>query len=253
MPAAVPRPLAWVACLCALGLVARGPAFAPGRQARVFQGAPARSARTQLGAKVKDPLAYGAKKGPVVTYANALIEAAAKKGASVQVTKDVMRMKKLMSDQMFQREYAYLISDPGTPGQIDQVQGYKELFGPYESDIVPKFIGYLAKKRRLPSLPKIIEHFMVEVYEQQGIQPVNVITATPLTDEQAETIKAKMKAKLGATDIKLSVQVNPTLMAGMIVEYGYEDPEDYADPWNRMDLSLQTVLRKAALQEGVLV
>jgi len=246
--------LALAACLCALGLVARGPAFVPGRQARVSQGAPARSARTQLGAVVQDPLSYGFKKGPVVTYANALIEAAAKKGESVQVTKDVMRMKKLLLNQLFQRKFAYLQSDPATyESQLKLAPGYNDLFGPFESDIVPKFITFLAKKRRLPSLPKIVEHFMLEIYEQQGIHPVTVISASPLTDEQVETIMAKMKAKLKATDIKLNLKLDPTLMAGMVVEYGYEDPEDYSDAGSRLDLSLQTVLRKAALQEGVLV
>jgi len=240
--------------LGALGLVARGPAFVPGRQARVHRGAPARPARTQLAAlMVKDPLSYGAKKGPIVTYANALIEAAAKKGESVQVTKDVMRMKKLLHNQQFQKEFNLLLSDPDRMEQISLVEGYNKLFGPYESDILPKYIGFLAKKRRLPQMPQILEHFMVEVYEQQGIEPVNAIVATPLTEEQAEAIKAKMKAMLKATDIKLNVKVDPSLMAGMIVEYGYDDPEDVSDPSFRLDLSLSTVLRKAALQQGVLV
>merc|ERR1719499_8632 len=101
-------------------------------------------------------------------------------------------MKKLFFNQDFQREFAYLLNDPAVDGQLELVKGHLDLMGPFESDIVPKYITFLAKKRRLMILRKIVEHYMVEVYEQQGIQPVNVITATPLTDEQVETIKAKM-------------------------------------------------------------
>jgi len=256
MSAATRRASVLAACLGALAWLSRDAAFAGAG------GAPARSARTQLRAlepavrkeqAVVDPLSYGAKKGPIVTYAGALMEAAANKGQSVQVTKDVMRIKKRLQSQQFVREITEVMMDPATENQLVLCQEYIKIFEPFESDIMPKFMTFLAKKRRFESLRLITEQYMLEAYEQQGIEPVTVISATPLSDEQVEKLKAKMAATTGATDIKLLQKLDPGLVAGMVIEYGYDDPEDMSNPSNSLDLSLKTTLRKAALKEGVLV
>merc|ERR1712039_1137322 len=107
-----------------------------------------------------------------------------------------------------------------------------------ESSVVPKFVTFLAKKKRLQALQPVVEEYMTSLYETQNIVPVRVRSAEPLTEEQKEAIKEKMKAKTGASDIKLVCQVDPNLLAGMTIEFGFTDPDVLGTPTEGADLSL---------------
>merc|ERR1719221_120393 len=126
-----------------------------------------------------------------------------------------------------------------------------KLLEPLQSTVVPKFVVFLAKKKRLMSLKVIAQEFVGQLYDQQSIAPVKVC-AERLTEEQLEGIKEKMKEKTGASDIKMIVLVDPGLLGGFTVEWGFPDPEDLSTPTDGIDLSLKAVLAKAALNEGVL-
>merc|ERR1712050_638778 len=111
---------------------------------------------------------------------------------------------------------------------------------PLESEVLPKFVKFLAKKKRLMALQPIVENYMSTLYETQNIVPVRVRSAQPLTEEQKEAIKEKMKAKTGASDIKLVCQIDPSLIAGLSVEYGFVDPEELGTPTSGEDMSMKT-------------
>merc|ERR1712187_409772 len=93
--------------------------------------------------------------------------------------------------------------------------------------------------------------YMNTLYATQNIAPVRVKSAQPLTEEQKEAIKEKMKAKTGASDIKLICQIDSTLIAGLTIEYGFVDPEQLGTPTSGEDMSLKRYLEKAALDQGV--
>merc|ERR1711877_102509 len=112
-------------------------------------------------------------------------------------------------------------------------------------------MGFLAKKRRLQALQPVVEEYMSSLYETQSIVPVRVRSAQPLTEEQKEAIKTKMVAKTGASDIKLVCQVDPSLIAGLTIEYGFVDPEMLSTPTSGEDISFRTYLENAALDQGI--
>merc|ERR1712050_824830 len=122
---------------------------------------------------------------------------------------------------------------------------------PLESEVLPKFVKFLAKKKRLMALQPIVENYMSTLYETQNIIPVRVRSAQPLTEEQKEAIKEKMKAKTGASDIKLICQIDAGLIAGLTVEYGFTDPEQLSTPTEGEDLTMKSYLESAALNQGV--
>merc|ERR1712187_878085 len=93
--------------------------------------------------------------------------------------------------------------------------------------------------------------YMNTLYATQNIAPVRVKSAQPLTEEQKEAIKEKMKAKTGASDIKPVCQLDTSLIAGLAVEYGFVDPELLDIPTSGEDLSLKRYLETAALNQGV--
>mmetsp|Transcript_92355 Transcript_92355/g.239137 ORF Transcript_92355/g.239137 Transcript_92355/m.239137 type:complete len:255 (+) Transcript_92355:146-910(+) len=204
--------------------------------------------RTRLSA-VMDPsgLTPG---GPVVAYSDALASAAASQGESVPVTKDVMKVKSLFKDTAFLNELQFIVNNP-TVSLVGKASGMVELMQPLESTVLPKFVTFLAKKKRLQALQPVVEEYMNTLYETQNIMPVRVKSAQPLTEEQKEAIKEKMKAKLGASDIKLVCQIEPTLIAGLTVEYGFVDPEQLGTPTSGEDMSMKTYLESAALNQGV--
>mmetsp|Transcript_36909 Transcript_36909/g.101584 ORF Transcript_36909/g.101584 Transcript_36909/m.101584 type:complete len:286 (+) Transcript_36909:81-938(+) len=186
---------------------------------------------------------------PVLVYASALSGAAKKSGESVTVTKDVMKVKRLFVDEAF-KEQLFTLINRGLD-QLDTANVFCEAFAPMESTVFPKFVKYLAKKRRLTSLKLICKEYVKGLYVSEQIVPVRVQSATPLNDEQKDAIKEKMKAKTGASDIKLVCEVSGELLAGFKVEWGFVDPETLDAPADGIDMSLKSILSKAAIKEGV--
>jgi len=189
--------------------------------------------------------------GPLMVYMDALMDAAGKSGESVAVTKDVMRYKKLMEsmDDEMKFELTSKLNVAGitlleTAGAI--VNG----MGPWESTVFPKFVIFLAKKRRFKTLLAICQEYVQHLYHRESIEPVTVFSAATLTDEQVGKIKAKMAEKLEVRDIKLIQIVDGNLLSGFKIEWSYTDPENPKVGSESIDLSLSAALEDAAITAG---
>merc|ERR1712039_335271 len=144
----------------------------------------------------------------------------------------------------------FIVNNP-TVSLTSKADQMVELMQPLESSVMPKFVTFLAKKRRLQALQPVVEEYMSSLYETQNIVPVRVRSAQPLTEEQKEAIKEKMKAKTGASDIKLVCQIDSSLIAGLKVEYGFLDQDLLETATEGADLSLKSYPESAALNQGV--
>merc|ERR1711933_422870 len=169
----------------------------------------------------------------------------------VTVAQDMMMLKNKFLDEDFLDELQFVVNETSFR-EMDRAKGLIKLVEPFQSTVVPKFIIFLAKKKRLMSLKVIAQEFVGKLYEAQSIAPVKVCCAQRLTEEQVEGIKEKMKEKTGASDIKLIIEVDSSLLGGFTVEWGFPDPEDLSTPTDGIDLSLQSILARAALNQGVL-
>jgi len=194
--------------------------------------------------------------GPLIVYMKALMDQAAKSGESVAVTKDVMRYKRVVEGEMMgtkELEEFYFkknsLPELGTQDskQIDMADLEIQYFGPWESTVFPKFIKFLAKKTRLPQLGAICQEYVSNLYVMQSIAPVVVTSAEKLSKQHAEAIKDKMRAKIGVNDIKLVQHVNPNLIAGFRVEWGFTDPELLDAGSEMIDMTFKATVQKAAL------
>mmetsp|Transcript_112929 Transcript_112929/g.358741 ORF Transcript_112929/g.358741 Transcript_112929/m.358741 type:complete len:271 (+) Transcript_112929:71-883(+) len=218
--------------------------------------------RTQMRAltkKVEDTEQVKGLDSPLQVYMLALVDAAAKKGESVPVTKDIMKVRKfyeMILDDKLEGTQKYLdlingqasvdMTDVGRAAEISSLMGM-------ESTVLPGFFRFLAKKRRFNGLSMIADFYMEELYKEQNIVPVRVTSAQSLTDEQRESIKNKMKKITGAADIKLVTSVNADLLGGFKIEYNFLDADNIRGPQEALDYSLKTVLQKAAVGQGVLL
>lgn len=81
------------------------------------------------------------------------------------------------------------------------------------------FLGVLAKNRRLNQLPQIIRAFERMAAEARGETTAEVTSAHPLTPEQQDALKAKLKHRL-RRDVALDLTVNPDILGGLIVKTG---------------------------------
>eukprot|EP00929_Paragymnodinium_shiwhaense_P094659 TRINITY_DN5539_c0_g1_i1.p1 TRINITY_DN5539_c0_g1~~TRINITY_DN5539_c0_g1_i1.p1 ORF type:complete len:329 (+),score=92.77 TRINITY_DN5539_c0_g1_i1:105-989(+) len=186
----------------------------------------------------------------VVCFSDALADAGVKKEEAAAVTQDVMKVKELLDEEKFRDELRLFINQPFLP-ELEKAAGILKLFGKLQSTVFPKYVTFLAKRKRLPMLREVLDFYMKKQYITQKIEPVRVKCAQRITDEQAEKLKAKMKVKTGAENIKLIVEISTELVAGFVVEWGFTDPDTLTCPTEGLDLSLRNVVKRAAVREGV--
>ncbi len=99
------------------------------------------------------------------------------------------------------------------------------------SKITLNFLSLVAKKRRLPFLPAMIQAYDACVDQAEGILHADVVTAQPLSPD----LKARIEALLGAEkkNIQVAEHVDPSILGGIVVTLG-----------NRLfDASLRTQLK----------
>ncbi|CAK9022659.1 ATP synthase subunit delta (ATP synthase F(1) sector subunit delta) (F-type ATPase subunit delta) (F-ATPase subunit delta) [Durusdinium trenchii] len=177
------------------------------------------------------------------------MEGGKSKGEEVAVTKDVLYIKLMYDSDEFKENLVAVLNNPKLK-ELEKAETMVKLMPGLKSSVMPKFITFLAKKNRLGGVKRIMLEFVQAMYFNNAITPVKVTSAQRLSDEQKDKIKEKMSSKVG-TDIKLLEDVDPGLLGGFKLEWGYQDPDRLIAPSQGVDLSLKFILNKRALQKGV--
>lgn len=81
------------------------------------------------------------------------------------------------------------------------------------------FIGVLANNRRLGALASIIRTFESLAAHHRGEVTAEVTSAHPLTADQTNALKAKLKTGLGR-DVAIDLNVDPAILGGLVVKVG---------------------------------
>merc|ERR1712232_1451583 len=152
-------------------------------------------------------------------------QAADKKKETVIVSKDVITLKGKFEDMEFSEAYGW-VNNNYQLSDVEKAEEISKLLGDTESTVLPKFVTYLAKKKRLESLKEIVNHFVIQLYKDMSIMPAVVYSAEPLTEEQEAAVKEKMVEKTGARDVKLVSKVDASILGGLKIEYDFMDPEN---------------------------
>mmetsp|Transcript_4606 Transcript_4606/g.11140 ORF Transcript_4606/g.11140 Transcript_4606/m.11140 type:complete len:321 (+) Transcript_4606:68-1030(+) len=233
-----------------------------------------RRARTQVRAKA-DPTMFAA----------ALLKAAKDREEDMQVAQEVLDLKKQFDDEKAMANFnaALLGSKPMTADEamksrqacaalatlaategkgMEEVMG--EVFKPskgtttidavatvtkmvpnLESSTLPKFLSFINKKDALAQLPEVCKEYASMLYKSQSIAPVLVRSAQALSGGQKKTIEAKMTKRLGVEKVKLESRVEASLIAGLQIEWDFEDPVNLVDPQSREDISFSRAIERA--------
>lgn len=80
------------------------------------------------------------------------------------------------------------------------------------------FLSLVVKKGREAYLPQMCDAFINQYREKNNIASAKVITATKLTEEKLNSIKASLN--LQATSFEIEEEVDESLIGGFIIEMG---------------------------------
>lgn len=87
------------------------------------------------------------------------------------------------------------------------------------NDLTRRFLGILARNRRLFALPAIIAAFLELLAAGRGETSAEVVSAKPLSDTQLSDVRAALKQAVGG-DVAVQARVDPGLLGGLVVKVG---------------------------------
>ncbi|OTG86788.1 F0F1 ATP synthase subunit delta [Acinetobacter sp. ANC 4558] len=120
---------------------------------------------------------------------------------------------------------AYLNRPELTPAE--QVSLFAKVLGEEQTTAVSNFLTLLAENNRLILLPEILAEY--EQLKSQNNNNVDVIieSAFPLSAEQENLLKTALEKHFNST-VSISVEVNPALIAGVVIRAGDQVIDDSA-------------------------
>ena len=149
-------------------------------------------------------------------YAKSLLDLSAENGSLETVVADI----KYFQQAVKNRDLYLLLKSPIISADKKE-QVVKALFADKFNTVLMSFINICVNKGREVILPEIADEFIFQYKAMQGITTMKLTTATPVSDETIESIKAKFLQSASTADlIEVETKVNPELIGGFVVQYG---------------------------------
>jgi F-type H+-transporting ATPase subunit delta len=92
-------------------------------------------------------------------------------------------------------------------------------FGPHVGRPVLNLIGLLLRRGRIEELPRLAAEFRRLDDELQGVTHATVTSASALKPDEIRTLTKRLEQRTGGR-IELDVQVDPSLLGGVVVRVG---------------------------------
>ncbi len=154
-------------------------------------------------------------KSVAITFINALLEVALKKGQFDQIEKDLELVCVVITKQEKLKKVLFHPSIPRS-GKKDLL---RNVFGKSVSDLMMNFLGLVVDRRKEEILEFIPDVYRAVAYEKKGVIKATVQTAFPLTGDRLDTFKKQLKKITGKT-VELEVVQNPSILGGMVIQIG---------------------------------
>ena len=149
-------------------------------------------------------------------YATALFDLARERNALDAVADDLVVLRRLIEESVDLRR---LVRSPvfGRAQQASAMQAVLEKGA--AGDLTRRFVGVLTQNRRLFALYDVAVAFARLLAHHRGEAVAYVTSAQPLSDAQAEAIRAELAAATKA-NVKLETTVDEALLGGLVVRVG---------------------------------
>ena len=155
-------------------------------------------------------------------YAKAAFAYASEQNATDSWSSALNLLSAAVQDEAFS---AYLNRPELTPAE--QVTLFAKVLGEDQTPAVSNFLTMLAENARLALLPEIAAEY--EQLKSQNNNNVDVVieSAFPLSAEQEQVLKAALEKRFNST-VSIAVEVNPALIAGVVIRAGDQVIDDSA-------------------------
>lgn len=154
--------------------------------------------------------------GIAARYAGAMFDLAAESGALQALEADVDALEAALAASADLRE---VIASP-VLSREDQGRAIAAVAAKLNfSELTANTLALMATKRRLFSLPQLVQDLRARIAEAKGEVTAEVTSAVALTAEQAEALAQTLKATVGKT-VKLNTTVDESLIGGLVVKVG---------------------------------
>lgn len=155
-------------------------------------------------------------------YAKAAFAFASEQGATDNWSNVLQMLSAAVQDEAFS---AYLNRPELTPAE--QVSVFAKVLGENQTQEVSNFLTLLADNDRLALLPEIETEY--ELLKSQNNNTVDVVieSAFPVTSVQEQLLVQALEKKFNAA-VNVTVEVNPALIAGVVIRAGDQVIDDSA-------------------------
>ena len=155
-------------------------------------------------------------------YAKAAFAYASEQGATDNWSNALQVLSATVQDEAFS---AYLNRPELTP--VEQVGLFSKVLGEEQTQAVSNFLTLLAENDRLILLPEIAVEY--EQLKSQNSNTVDVVieSAFPLTSVQEQLLTHSLEKRFNSS-VVVSVEVNPALIAGVVIRAGDQEIDDSA-------------------------
>lgn len=149
-------------------------------------------------------------------YATALFELADEARLLDRVAEDLRGLRALIAESP---DLQRLLRSPvlSRKAQGDAVDAVLQQAG--VDGLTRRFIGLVARNRRLFALGAMIDAFLAELARRRGEVTASVTSAAPLDEDQTAALTEQLRRAVGAK-VAVDLKVDPALLGGMIVRVG---------------------------------
>ncbi|MGB3311958.1 MAG: ATP synthase F1 subunit delta [Nodosilinea sp.] len=167
-------------------------------------------------------------------YAKALMSVADDNSAVDQVGGEVANLLEVLasSDELI----AFLSNPLMAPDSKKEV--LRQVSEGNVSGFLLNFLMLLVDRGRIAFLQPVLQQYQTLLRERNQTVLADVTSAIELSDDQQNAIRDRVKAMTGANSVELSIQVDPSLIGGLVIKVGSQV----------IDASLRGQLRRIGMQ-----
>lgn len=167
-------------------------------------------------------------------YAKALMSVAADNNAVDRVGSEVADLLEVLasSEELIGFLSSPLMSPDSKKGVLRQIAEGNV------SDFLLSFLLLLVDRGRVAFLQPILQQYQALLRERNQTVLADVTSAVELSEDQQNAIRDRVKTMTGANSVELSVQIDPSLIGGLVIKVGSQV----------IDASLRGQLRRIGIQ-----
>ena len=149
-------------------------------------------------------------------YAKSLIDFAQENNKLEEVRTDMALLDKALES----RDLVMLLKRP-IVNELKKKEIFNVLFDGKLSDTTLGFLNIIMNKGREEYIPAISDEFEAQYKLMKGISEVKLTTATPISEANLSSIKAKLlSSNETSQEVEIDTIVDPSILGGFIIEIG---------------------------------